>query len=188
MAIYVALLRGINVGGHNKVKMADLKKMFESLGFDSVQTYIQSGNVLFSSSDDEQALRERIERAFAETFGFSSTIVLRTHEELAGIVAGLPYTEQMVAEANAASEAFSLYVAMLPEAPLPEAVERLRPYENDKERFHVAGRDIYLLFHHSVRDAKLSANLQKLKTPATVRNWNTMNKLVALAQTIKESE
>jgi uncharacterized protein (DUF1697 family) len=181
MAICIALLRGINVGGKNKIKMADLKQMFESLGLSRVQTYIQSGNVLFESEADESSLRNRIEQGIEATFGISLVVVLRTAEEMKRILENCPYTAEQVAEAEAASQVESLYVALLPEAPSQEGIERWSAYQTERDHYRFAGRDLYLLYSHSVRDSKLANNLPKLGVPATVRNWKTMSKLVALA-------
>ncbi|WP_036746396.1 DUF1697 domain-containing protein [Paenibacillus sp. UNC451MF] len=179
--IYIALLRGINVGGKNKVKMADLKQTLELMGgLSRVQTYIQSGNVLFEANEEEEPLRERIEHRLEAAFGFSITVVLRTFDELKRIAAHCPFSDEEVAEAEAASDAESLYVSFLLEEPLPEKAERLKGYQSENDMYHIVGREIYLLFRYSVRDSKLATNLHKLDVPATIRNWKTVNKLLAL--------
>jgi uncharacterized protein (DUF1697 family) len=91
MNLYIALLRGINVGGKNRIKMADLKHMFESLGLSRVETYIQSGNVLFESNKEEDILQREIEHEFATIFGFSVVVVLRTVTELGKIIRDCPF-------------------------------------------------------------------------------------------------
>jgi uncharacterized protein (DUF1697 family) len=182
MTIYIALLRGINVGGKNKVKMADLKRSFEAIGLGRVQTYIQSGNVLFESDEEEAPLRRRIEAQIAADFGIQLVVVLRTAAELERLAGNCPFSAEDIAEADAASDAESLYVALLLEAPAPERVEQLSAYSTPDDRFQIACRDVYMLFRYSVRDSKLAAQLPKLGVPATVRNWNTIGKLVALAK------
>jgi uncharacterized protein (DUF1697 family) len=177
---YIALLRGINVGGHHIVKMAELKRMFELLGFLRVQTYIQSGNVLFESIEAEVPLRERIEREFASTFGFASVIILRTAAEMERIIENCPFSEEAIFEAQATSEGECLHVAMLPEAPSQEGIERLSEYRNENEEFRIVGRDVYLMFQRSLRNSRLAGSLNKLGVPATMRNWKTMNKLAQL--------
>jgi uncharacterized protein (DUF1697 family) len=186
MRTYIALLRGINVGGKNKVKMADLKRTFEASGLSRVQTYIQSGNVLFESDEEEAPLRQRIEERIAADFGIQVVVVLRTLAEMERIAANCPFSAEDIAEAEAASDAESLYVALLLEAPVPEKAERLSAYSTPDDRFQLAGRDVYLLFRYSVRDSKLAAQLPKLGVPATVRNWNTIQKLVALAKAMDD--
>jgi uncharacterized protein (DUF1697 family) len=117
MTIYIALLRGINVGGKNKIKMADLKQVFETIGLCEVQTYIQSGNVLFKSNEREEELRKKIEQAIEKTFGFTVSVILRTAEELECIIGNCPFSEEEVLEAEASSEVESLYVSLMANAP-----------------------------------------------------------------------
>ncbi|WNC14786.1 DUF1697 domain-containing protein [Brevibacillus brevis] len=180
--VYIALLRGINVGGKNKIKMAELRSALENIGLFRVKTYIQSGNVLFVSEDDEDTLRKRMEEEIASSFGITLTVVLRTAEELQRIVENCPFSDELIEEAAASAVGESLYVALLPEAPPPSGVDKLAAAENGNDLYEIAGRDVYLLFRQSVRDAKLSANLAKLGVPATVRNWNTMSKLAAMTR------
>lgn len=185
--IYIAFLRGINVGGKNKIKMADLKSALENIGLEHVQTYIQSGNILFESAEDELSLRGRIEHEIAAVFGITLTVVMRTAEELERIVSHCPFSPEIVAETAHAAEGESLYVAMLPVAPTTSGIEKLEAANNGDDQYQIEGRDVYLLFRQSIRNAKLSVNLQKLGVPATVRNWNTMNKLFGLVSGMKTS-
>ncbi|MED1951150.1 DUF1697 domain-containing protein [Brevibacillus centrosporus] len=184
--IYVALLRGINVGGKNKIKMTELRSSLENIGLRRVKTYIQSGNVLFESSDAEATVRQRIEQEIAAVFGITLTVVIRTAEEMEKIVRHCPFSSELIAEAAATCVGESLYVALLPEPPLPSGIEKLAAANNEDDTYEIVGRDVYLLFRHSVRDAKLSVNLQKLGKPVTVRNWNTMSKLVEMAKELRE--
>ncbi|EFU39748.1 hypothetical protein PVOR_20659 [Paenibacillus vortex V453] len=181
MTIYIALLRGINVGGHHKIKMADLRKMLEGMGLTHVQTYIQSGNVLFQSAESKAALRAKMEQGILEVFGFPVPVLLRTSSEIEGIIRNCPFSEERIRLAEEASEFESLYVAMLPAALAAEEVEKLKNYANDKEAFEAIGEEVYLLFKESVRNSKLAGQLSKLSLPVTMRNWKTMNKLAQLA-------
>ena len=113
MAAYIALLRGINVGGKNIIKMAELKQVFEAIGLCEVKTYIQSGNVLFRSNEEEEPLRKRIENEIELTFGFPVSVVLRTAAEMERISFNCPFSEEEISEAESSSEAESLYVALL---------------------------------------------------------------------------
>ncbi|MBB6670440.1 DUF1697 domain-containing protein [Cohnella nanjingensis] len=186
MAVYVGLLRGINVGGNNKVKMDELKRMFAEMGFARVQTYIQSGNVLFASDEDEETLRARIEPAFEARFGFSSRFVFRTAEELENILARCPFTAEEIAAADAKSEKESLYVSMLTEAPPAESLAKLNSSNYENESFRIVGRDVYLLFDLSIRNSKLGVDVHKMKIPSTNRNWKTITKLAAMAREMAE--
>ncbi|BAU27740.1 uncharacterized protein (DUF1697 family) [Aneurinibacillus soli] len=185
MTIYIALLRGINVGGKNIIKMAELKRTFEAMNLSRVQTYIQSGNVLFESEEEKESLRRRIEHEIEVAFGFAVTVVLRTAEELKRIVANCPFSEEEVSEAKASSEGESLYVSFLLEESSKEGIERLGAFKSNGEEYRIVGREVFLLFSHSIRNSKLANNLQKLDVPATMRNWKTTNKLVALASAME---
>lgn len=182
MTINIALLRGINVGGHNKIKMAELRQVFETLGFGRVQTYIQSGNVLFESDDSEQSLIKRIQGEIEKVFGFSINVVIRTAVELEWITTNCPFTEEAIAEAEITSEGESLYVSLLQDKPSQEGIDGLGTYKSDNEEFSIEGREVYLLFRRGVRNAKLANNLQRLDVPSTMRNWKTINKLSMLAK------
>ncbi len=185
MSLYIALIRGINVGGKNIIKMADLKHMFEGLGFSRVKTYIQSGNVLFGSNEEEEVLRRIIEDEFVRVFGFSTAVVLRTSMELERIINNCPFSREAIWEAESTSVGESLYVALLLQFPTQEGIERLNEYSGMNDLYQVEGREVYLLFHHSVRNSKLASNLHKLDVPVTMRNWKTLNKLVELAKGIE---
>lgn len=182
MNIYIALLRGINVGGKNIIKMKDLKQMSENLGLCEVQTYIQSGNVLFKSDEEEETLRKKIEKEIEATFGFSVTVVLRTAAELEWITLNCPFSKEEVAEAEASSEAECLYVSLLTQEPSKEKIEGLNAYRSESDDYRILGREVFLLFRHSIRNSKLANNLHKLDVPSTVRNWKTINKLFLLAR------
>jgi Uncharacterized protein conserved in bacteria len=185
LTIYIALLRGINVGGKNIIKMAELKRVFEAVGLCEVQTYIQSGNVLFKSNEGEEPLREKIEREIETIFGFSVIVVLRTAEELERIIWNCPFSAEEVSEAESSSKAESLYVSLLTHAPSQEKIENLNAYRSESDEYRIIGREVFLLFRHSIRNSKLASNLKKLEVPTTVRNWKTINKLSALAKAME---
>lgn len=167
MIAYIALLRGINVGGKNKVKMEALKQMFVRLRLCQVQTYIQSGNVVFKSTEAEEALQRKIEDEFKQLFGFSVVVILRTAEEIRTLIANCPFAKKDIGEAAPTAE--HLYAAFLLKAPAGDDIEKLSVYRQEKEEFHISGRDICLLLPHSIRDSKLANNLQRLDVPMTVR-------------------
>lgn len=182
MPVYIAFLRGINVGGKNVIKVADLKRTFESLGLNRVQTYIQSGNVLFESNEEEEPLHDRIERNLEALLHIPITVILRTAGELELPVKNLPFSEEEISRAeSAAAGVESLYVALLERSPSQEECARLDAYGSQTDECRVIGREVFLLFHHSIRDSKLANNLHRLDMRMTVRNWKTMKKLVELA-------
>lgn len=182
MTVYVALLRGVNVGGHNRIRMTALKQALTDLGLDRVETYIQSGNVLFHSIEEAPVLRGRIEQQIRAVFGLDVPVVLRTAAELAQIVANNPFSE---AEMRGAE---SLAIALLADSPPAGSVERLADQSaTGSDEFRVAGRDVYILYRQPSHKSKLS-NLffeQKLGVPATTRNWQTVNQLALMAESLR---
>ncbi len=182
MTTYVAQLRGINVGGHRLIKMTDLKSMFEAMGFGGVRTYIQSGNVVFQADEAEQPLRQRIEQRIAATFGFPVTIALRTHDELARIIAACPFAPDALAEGE------HLYVALLAESPTPAGIERMLASTTAPDEFRVLGREVYLLYRQNMRATQLTNSLleSRLGVPATSRNWRTLTTLATMSKTLAD--
>lgn len=179
--IYIALLRAINVGGHKPIKMDELRHTFEAMGFGTVQTYIQSGNVLFESAEAEAPLRRRIESALAAAFGYPIPVVLRTAAELAQVIGSSPYAVE------ALPAGASLHVALLAEAPAPAGIDRLRAFDGQPDECQVVGREVFILYRHGSGTSKLTNSLleRRLGVLATSRNWQTINKLVALAQAMQ---
>ncbi|WP_283747104.1 DUF1697 domain-containing protein [Bacillus cereus] len=176
MIIYIALLRGINVGGHKVIKMADLKKVFESIGLKKVKTYIQSGNVVFESEEEISFLKERIECEIKNVFDFDVPVMLRTKDEFINIIKMCPY------EAGLLLEGESIHVAFLANVLSEEDSNQLFTIKSEIEGCHIEGRVVYLFFKKSIRNSKLMNQFQKLHTPATVRNWRTVNKLKAIVE------
>lgn len=185
MTVYIALLRGINVGGKNIIKMAELKQVFESIGLYEVNTYIQSGNVLFKSGEAEEFLCDKIEREIEVAFGIPVKVILRTSTELEQIILNCPFSKDEVTEAEMLSKVESLYVALLKHNPLKEKIASIDVYRSESDKYRISGREVYLLFHHSIRNSKLANNLHKLNVPTTVRNWKTLSKLVDLAKNME---
>ncbi|NEW07639.1 DUF1697 domain-containing protein [Paenibacillus sp. SYP-B3998] len=179
MTVYIGLLRGINVGGKNKIKMVELKMLLETKGFTHVQTYLQSGNVLFISEEAEGPLRRGIEQDMDSRFGVSPTVVLRTAEEFEQIVAACPYAVDALLEGE------SIQISVLTQEPPEQTAEILSNGKSSIDEFQIHGREIYFLFRQSVLDSKLASNIQKLGNTATTRNWNTMNKLAVLAKAMQ---
>ncbi|MEQ8174635.1 MAG: DUF1697 domain-containing protein [Syntrophomonadaceae bacterium] len=180
--VYIALLRGINVGGKNVIKMADLKSTLEAMGLLDVRTYIQSGNVIFRSEEDEESLRKRMEDQIEKVFGFPVPVVLRNASEWEEIIRSFPFSDEEVAKAEALAKVESVYVALLLQAPSQAGMEQLDAYRSATDEYLITGRDVYLLLHHSIRLSKLAGNLHKLGVPSTVRNWKTIKKLAEMVQ------
>lgn len=183
MTIYIAFLRGINVGGKNMIKMADLKGIFETLEFVNVETYIQSGNVIFESDQNENVLKKNIEIAIKNYFGLSIAVVLRSIDELEKLIHNMPFSEDEVNEAESVnSEGESLYVSMMPKELPCEKIVYLNKYLNKNDRYEIINRDIYLLLKQSIRKSMFANKIQNPEMAATVRNWKTINKIFSLAK------
>lgn len=175
---YAAFFRGINVGGKNRVKMVDLARLFVDCGFGNVKTYIQSGNVLFESGKDQPALSALISRHFAERFGFESSAVLRSGEEISKIISGMPFTKEDIAQTEAKCPDVEHVYVFLSNNPIDHAAaERLRTACAGDDKLFVGQRELYLLCDRSVRDSKLAASLSKLDASITSRNLKTMLKI-----------
>lgn len=182
--VFIALLRGINVGGKNMIKMAALKAALEEAGLDAVQTYIQSGNVLFRSQQNEADLRLLIEKTIQARFGFAVPVVLRTAAELDSLIGNLPFSAEEITKVQEGTDAEVLYAALLNGTPSAERVSQVLKYKSAGEQMVVAGRDVYLLFSDSIRSSKLVSHLIKLDESATTRNWKTILKLSELAKSL----
>ena len=177
MPLYVALLRGINVGGNNKIKMNELAAYFESLGFTDVRTYIQSGNVIFRADEPDQArLRARLEAALSEAFQYDANLMLREDEEMRAIVAQAP-------EGFGSQPEVYRYNVLFLQKPIraDEVIRDIPVKEGVDQAF--AG-DGVLYFSHLMAKAGQSRLSRIIQLPVykdlTIRNWNTTTKLAAL--------
>ena len=178
MATYLALLRGINVGGANKVPMKELRGLFEKLGYEDVQTYLQSGNVIFEGkSSTSKKLAAEIERAIAKAFKPGVSVIVRTHRELERVASGNPFPTKGVKPSL-------LHVMFLAEPASAKAFKTLDPDRSPTDEFEVKGREIYLRFPSGSGRSKLTIDYfeKKLGTKATARNWNTVSNLLELMQ------
>ena len=179
----VAFFRGINVGGKNIVKMSELRQLFNDLGFQDVTTYIQSGNVIFTSDLEQHKLVPLIEDRFIKQFAFQSAVVIRSSAEIVKIVASLPFEaveiEQAVSE-NPAVEHLYIYLSNDPFD--IEMVSRICASYNGKDKYQIINRELYLLCFQSIRDSKLAALFTKLPQPPTARNLKTLNKIMRAIQ------
>ena len=173
MTSYVALLRGINVGGSNKVPMADLRALFDALGYPDAQTYIQSGNVVFSARAGESALVTAIEGAIEEAFSLRVPVVIRSRAQLAAVASASPFD-------GAAPTA--VHVAFLSGFPTVASVAALDPDRSPPDTFAVVDREVYLHYPNGSGRSKLTLDYLErvLGVRATARNWNTVTKLLAM--------
>ncbi len=174
---YLALLRGINVGGKNKLPMKDLIAIFVAAGCGDVKTYIQSGNVIFRAPPDlRDDLPGMITAAIAARFGYSVPLVLRTLDEIGAVLRNNPFRS-----AGAADD--KLHVLFLADLPDRRAIDKLDQGRSPPDAFAVRGREVYLWLPNGVADTKLTNAYfdSKLATTSTGRNWRTVTKLYELA-------
>ncbi|MDQ3713589.1 MAG: DUF1697 domain-containing protein [Acidobacteriota bacterium] len=173
---YAAFLRGINVGGHNKIKMESLRETFAALGFENVKTYINSGNVIFETSEtDDNKLVAKIEKAIETEFSLKIKVMVRTMAEIEDIIKNNPFAGQFENDKD-------LHVLFTDEELTEEKRELLLSNNKESEQFAVRNREIFCLLRVSVLDSLLGKDYigKKLKVSATGRNWRTVNKIAGL--------
>ncbi len=178
MIVYIVLLRGINVSGQKKIKMEDLRKLIESLGFESVQTYIQSGNIIFkspltNSSDIGISIKQQIN----QKYGFEVPVLIRTRERLSKIVKNNPFFDKDLSRVS---------VLFLSESPFIIPTNEIIKIKDASEEFYISDKEIYLFLPKGAGHTKLTTNFfeRKMKVSATARNWNTTTKLLEIANRV----
>lgn len=194
MAVIVAMLRGVNVGGHNQIKMEALRALCESLGLRDAQTYVQSGNVVFRTTKvrttevrtEERnltALARRMEDAIEQSFGFRPAVIVRTTTQLRDAVAKNPFARRRGIDPG------KLLVTFLVDEPSAESRGKVLKIKADPEELFVDGREVYIYFPNGMGRTKLSwptiANM--LGTSGTGRNWTSVTKLLEMAEKLEAS-
>ena len=168
---HVAFLRGINVGGNNKIEMKVLREVFAALGFKNVKTYINSGNIIFETGESGN-LSARIEKAIEAEFSLKIKTTTREAAEIRDIIENNPFAGQFENDKN-------LHVLFLNEELSLEKREFLLEHNNENEMFAVRNREIFCLLRGGAANSLLGKGFvdKKLKTPATARNWRTVKKI-----------
>lgn len=172
----LALLRGINVGGKNKLSMRDLAAIFESAGCANVRTFIQSGNVIFTAGSKMcDTLAARVASEISDRFGYRTPVILRTAEQLQQVVSGNPFP---------ASADAMLHVMFLADSPTPARIALLDPDRSPPDTFAVRDKEIYLRLPNGAGKSKLTNAWfdSRLATVSTSRNWNTVTSLLRMMQ------
>ena len=184
MPVLVAMLRGVNLGAHNRIKMDALRDLCGSLDLLDVQTYVQSGNIVFRTKERNlSALAKKIRSGIEKKFGFNPEIILRSTSDLRNVIAKNPFAEMKDIEPG------KLLVDFLSSEPSTDACKSVRAIKTDPEKLHIDGREMYIYFPNGAGRSKLSwPALEKiLKTPGTARNWNSVTKLLAMAEELEAS-
>jgi len=179
MSRKIAILRGINVGGHRKILMADLKSLIEKLGFTEILTYIQSGNVVFNCDVEISniELSEKIENAILEEYDFDVPVIIRTAGDLKKAISLNPFLHENEDNID------RLFLTFLKTTPHEECRQNTEMFDFKPDRFKIAGQYVFIYCAGKFHKSKLTNNFfeSKLKTKATTRNWKTVLKLLELA-------
>lgn len=184
MPVLISMLRGVNVGGHNKIKMDALRSLYLSLKFEEPQTYVQSGNVIFRTAErDVEGVQKRIQRGIERQFGCCPAVIVRTAADLRAVIAKNPFAKRGDVPPN------KLLVLFLAGEAAREAGESLRRLAIAPEELHLGRRELYIYFPNGVGKSKLPwSRIDKvLKTPVTGRNWNSVENMLKIAERM-ESE
>jgi uncharacterized protein (DUF1697 family) len=179
MPSYIAMLRGINIGPHKRMKMDRLRESFEGLRFAAVKTYIQSGNVVFKTKKTStSSLGKKIEAKLFDDFGFSVSVILRTVDEMEKIIRDNPLLKERGVDPA------KLHVGFLSETPTAPALAKLQALTLPPDRARCEGKELYLYFPNGVSGSSLWKHPldRVLAVTATMRNWNTVNQLGTMAK------
>jgi len=179
MPVILCMLRGVNLGGHNRVKMDDLKALCKSLKLCEPQTYVQSGNVIFKTDERDLAkLTKKLEAAIHKKFGFQSDVILRSTKELRDVVTRNPFAKRRDIHPG------KLLVTFFSGDPGEEARKQVRAIKCDPEELFIEGREAYIYFPNGAGRSKLNwAVIPKtLKVQGTARNWNSVTKMLEIAE------
>ena len=182
MAAAISLLRGVNVGGHHTIRMEELRGLYESLGLRPAQTYVQSGNVVFrTDARDFTRLSKRIADAIEHRFAFRPGVILRTAADLRAVIAANPFASRRDLDPS------RLVVQFLAGEPPADARERILRIESEPEELRLAGRELYIYYPNGMARPKVAWTVIEriLQTPCSGRNWNTVRKLLEMAESLE---
>lgn len=180
MTTIISMLRGINVGGHNQIRMETLRSLYESLGLEHPKTYVQSGNAVFKTKEKNlPGLGRRIEGAIEKKLGFRPGVVLRTASELKDVIARNPFAKRKDIHPG------KLLVTFFNDEPTADDCAVLQRAKVEGEEVRLSGREIFLYLPNGAGNSKLFAATGKLKKSGTSRNWNTVTKLLEMAEELE---
>ena len=172
---YIAILRGINVGGHRKILMADLKKLLSNTGLKEITTYIQSGNVLFESHESKENIEAIITNVIQDNYGFDVPVIVIPVTIFKQLPQLNPYLDSTSVE--------KMHVTFLKELPTQESVKHMKTFNYVPDQFIIKDQAVFLHIEDKYHKSKLSNNFfeKHLKVTATTRNWKTVMKLIELS-------
>ncbi|HTW31069.1 MAG TPA: DUF1697 domain-containing protein [Candidatus Sulfotelmatobacter sp.] len=185
MPVFISMLRGVNVGAHNRIKMDALRTCYESLGLANPRTYVQSGNVIFQTEEKNGAkLTKKIQDAIEKTFGFRPEVILRSAEEMRNALTANPFAKRNDVEPG------KLLVTFLSAEPSADAPKTLAQLKKFPEELHLKGRELYIYFPDGAGNSKLPwSSVEKLfKVTGTARNLNSVTKMLEMAEEMEETQ
>jgi len=185
MAVVICMLRGVNVTGNNLIKMAELKALCVSIKLKDAQTFIQSGNVIFSTDEKDLAkVTKRIQDAIEKKFGFRPGVILRTAAELRRVIKKNPFA------AREGIEPSNLLVIFWADEPAKEACQRAQAVKTAPEEVHLIGGEAFIYFQEGQGRSKLRWQLieRAVGTFGTGRNWNSVTKMLAIAEAMEAAQ
>ena len=177
MPVVISFLRGINVGGHKKIKMADLRRLYADLGLADARTILQSGNAIFRTAETDHAnLQAKIEAGIRAQFGFDVAVILRGPAQFRSIFDRHPFSAAQQREAK------KIAVVFLSGCPSNDDVDKLRANNPGREIIHVDGSELFVFYTDGQARSKLdNSRIERaLRLQSSARNWNTCQKLLKL--------
>ncbi|MCX6333441.1 MAG: DUF1697 domain-containing protein [Bacteroidia bacterium] len=178
----VSFLRGVNMTGHNMIRMAELSDLYRKIGFKDAETYIQSGNVVFSLNDnsDIQSIASEIEGAIFKRFKYTIPVLIRTAGEIKKIISANPFQK------DNDFDPVKLAVIFLYDDPMDDQTEKVRTIDYPPDKFKIIGKEIFIYCPNGFGRTKLYTNFfeKKMKVTGTARNWKTINTILSIAEEI----
>lgn len=183
MPIFVAFLRAINVGGRNIIKMSELKECLETIHLKHIQTFLQSGNVVFESElEDTEKLQILIQHAIEFVFSLNVPVVVRTHQEIENVIKSQPFENYLSLPKD------KIFICYLQTAPTATTLAAFKPIDSKGDIFTVVDKNIFIYCQNPYNETKLQNNFfeKKLLTFATTRNYNTTNEILNIMERRKQ--
>jgi uncharacterized protein (DUF1697 family) len=180
MQTFISFLRGVNMTGHNSIKMTELTKLYIELGFNDAETYIQSGNVIFSSDDKitVPSLAANIEKGILERFSFIIPVMIRTNNDLGALFSSNPFLNEINFDPS------KMAVLFLHDKPTEAQIQKVAGIDYPPDRFKIVGTDIFIYCPNGFGRTKLYTNFfeNKMKVKGTARNWKTITTILQIAE------
>ncbi|MCX6321174.1 MAG: DUF1697 domain-containing protein [Bacteroidia bacterium] len=180
MQTYISFLRGVNMTGHNSIRMTDLSALYKNLGFNDAETYIQSGNVIFSSMDDVPVpeIASTIERSILKRFNYNVPVLIRTVEEMRKLISANPFIEERNFEPS------KMAVMLLYEKTTKAQIQKVIDIDYPPDKFKIIGKEIFIYCPNGFGRTKLYTNFfeKKMGVTGTARNWKTITTILQIAE------